>query len=328
MRLFISTRKNEMVENIDVENNINLSDNAVQATDNALIGFSEQAFSKSVIDGVGMTIQFEIDGKSYFLVGTRLGELITANGGAIDNKNKTLFEQLQQEIKEETFGVFELIKENDQYLLKCNYTNTTHPIILDKAHITNDYNWGKFVYVTFTVNVQGFTKDMLSEIANHMNPTANFWHNFYEKFNKLAPPRNCPDYAEHWQNTTNSREDIVSALTLYCNNQNNLLVEPKSVFGGETNEVAIKNCFSSIETLNNFFDTRNNKLGNYSERPKYFVVSKNAMIKAANDKTPIRDIKGVNITQDFFDALHVQATIIAPANKASDPQHILSRSIL
>jgi hypothetical protein len=315
--LSISTRNNEeLYTTNDVGDiDIDLFSTSQEATNKALTLANDNKFAVDSIDGVGIAIKYSIGEKSYFLVGTRTDELLSVNGGKVYPQT-ILFQQLQEEIKEETFGELLLIEKNGQYQLRCNRFNQTFPLNLERMHITDNHKHG-YTYLAFDVQVVGFSLEQLQELAKSMNPTAKFWHTFFVEFNKLIPPRGV-NFTEHWNKPEISelRSQIIDGLIKICQNTDILLVTPKDVFSAETNEKAINGCFSKIQTTQDFFEMRNNVIGKYSERPFYWVIEQDALVNTSQYGRPILDAQGEQVAKEFFDSAHIENSIVKPAQEA------------
>ncbi len=247
-------------------------------------------------DGVGLQILFEDDKDYYLIAGTRLrekGDLITVNGGKIDNENKPYFDQIEKEFKEETFGVMQIIKKEDGYYLKLAEAkggSTEHKLSLSRAGTVIDHKPGKYTYVTFTAVCSTVSLQQLKETAKLISPVAKFWNVLGSYLYQCShqAKNNFPPL----ELRESKRNELIRQLTdLYeqmpQESQALITSDLQSVF--QTKNIrGIFNKIISYDTLKKLSSV----VGSYSERPGYYVL------KADDVQRPV-DNYGGGQSNDF-----------------------------
>lgn len=259
-----------------------------------------------VPDGTGLQILFKIADEYYVVAGPRSGTVLTVNGGAIENVNKSnpFLVQLQEEFEEETFGIMNLARTDVGYQLSLK-GGSTHALTMLSNQTFLDHKPGKFAYITFTAVCETLSLEELNQLASTLTPTASFWNKIG---NHLFPhTRNAPkdaSFADYWKSHQEARTELLEGLVKEYNQLNSdqaLLIDPIKVFGAENIEDALNklNEVANYDELSKLFK---NTVGRYSERSGYHVFKATDLLQATIDgnNQQVNDVTGQQVAVGIF----------------------------
>lgn len=256
-------------------------------------------------DGTGLQILFKIAEEYYLIAGPRGGNVLTVNGGTIENKQAPFFAQLAEELEEETFGVIKVVYDMNEYQLILNNENKHALTILENQSILT-YEPGKFAYVTFTAVCESLTLDELTTLANTLSPTAQYWNKMgnYLFSHVLKAPKNDV-FVAYWKELVEERNSLIEELTanynaLVINKQ--LLIDPVAIFLCEniTSALSKLHDVADYDALNKLFK---HTVGRYSERSGYYVFKASELLSSAKgSEEPIKDVQDKIVVNKVFNA--------------------------
>lgn len=272
-----------------------------------------------VPDGTGLQILFKIEDEYYIVAGPRANQVLTVNGGTIENKHAPFNVQLSEELEEETFGVMNLAKTEEGYVLLLNGQH--HPLRLKEEQTFLAHEPGKFAYVTFTAQCDTLTLAELNTLVERLTPTASFWNKIGNHL--FSHIRNAPKdetFAEYWQSNIDARSQLINQLVEEYKANDVWLVDPKTVFQKDTVEEAL-NTFHQVEdyaALNTLF---RHTVGRYSERSGYYVFKASEVLHAVlTDAQSVSDNNGKQVAKGVFNDSCIKTVLPALGISMIQPQ--------
>ena len=295
------------------------------------------------LDGIGLQINFMINIAPYLIAGTSMGELLSSNGGKIENGDASLVGRIGEEIPEETFYGFKLNNTDGKLSLFCSINNKTYPLeFTDNAHISDNPNYN-MAYITIQSKTAAENLEELKDIAAKLSPTAGFLNPIGNWIHKNRSPsmfsnriNNDENFSTWWSKKTEEEKNTLNAefktwwdskemqdkrdvhfADVEANHAKfvaqsptgTLLVDLHNIFGGQNFAQGFANYKYRVNntfSISDFWRLKSDQVGVFSERPNYQVVSTKEMQAAANENRIVKDVDG-NPIAEVFDADAVRA---------------------
>lgn len=264
--------------------------------------------------GTGLQILFKVENEFYVIAGPRSDKVLTVNGGSIENTHATFFQQLVEELNEETFGVMQLTE--DHCLLLNDGSKHDLKFCEDLTYFM--HKPGHRSYITFTAVCTSVSLEQLQSLADSMCVTAQFWNKIgnylYAHFINPKLP-NSEEFLQYWLDDEANRSALIAEL-IQTHPWQDLLIKPTDIFKADTIHEAL-NALHRLQTYQEFVTTFKHTVGRYSERNGYYLFRASELLKkAAEDVADVHDVRGSVVAHGIFN----KGAVLGVLNEAARPK--------